>query len=144
MTEPKQSPAPKPMPKGDSFVRTIQQWVVDYGYKIAVDGLKGPETRKGITMVYQNELNKQFKAGLVVDGILGPKTYYAARNVRKGAKGNLTHVLQALLYIAGKDPKGFDGVFGDNTEKAVRAFQGAKGLGVDGIAGKNTWRALLQ
>ncbi|MBU8598507.1 N-acetylmuramoyl-L-alanine amidase [Alkalihalobacillus clausii] len=135
-------PAPTP-PSGDAYVRSVQQWVVNYGYKIAVDGLKGPETRKGITKVYQNELNKQFGAGLAVDGIPGPKTYAAARNVRKGAKGNLTRVLQALLYLAGHNPGPFDGDFGNGTEKAVRAFQKAKGLGVDGIAGKNTWKALL-
>ncbi|MEK3756721.1 N-acetylmuramoyl-L-alanine amidase [Bacillus sp. FSL K6-6483] len=136
-------PEPKPKPKGDSYVRSIQQWVVDYGYKIAVDGLKGPETKRGLVRVYQNELNKQFGAGLSVDGIPGPKTYAAARNVRKGAKGNLTRVLQALLYMAGQNPGPFDGDFGDGTEKAVRAFQRAKGLGVDGIAGKATWKALL-
>ncbi|MDO7281751.1 peptidoglycan-binding domain-containing protein [Shouchella clausii] len=78
-----------------------------------------------------------------MDGIPGPKTYNAARNVRKGAKGNLTRVLQALLYMAGQNPGPFDGHFGDGTEKAVRAFQKAKGLTVDGIAGKNTWKALL-
>ncbi|PAF08648.1 hypothetical protein CHH65_13755 [Shouchella clausii] len=138
------NPKPKPTPSGDAYVRSIQQWVVDYGYKIAVDGLKGPETRKGVIKVYQNELNKQFKAGLTVDGIPGPKTYAAAVNVRKGAKGNLTRVLQALLYLAGHNPGPFDGAFGDGTEKAVRAFQRAKGLSVDGVAGKNTWKALLQ
>lgn len=136
-------PEPKPNPKGDSYVRSIQQWVVDYGYKIAVDGLKGPETKRGLVRVYQNELNKQFGAGLSVDGIPGPKTYNAARNVKRGAKGNLTRVLQALLYLAGHNPGPFDGAFGDGTEKAVRAFQRAKGLGVDGVAGKNTWKALL-
>jgi N-acetylmuramoyl-L-alanine amidase len=143
-SNPKPSPTPKPAPSGDAYVRSIQQWVVDYGYKIAVDGLQGPETRKGIVKVYQNELNKQFGAGLSVDGIPGTKTYNAARNVRRGAKGNLTRVLQALLYLAGHNPGPFDGAFGDGTEKAVRAFQRAKGLSADGIAGKATWKALLQ
>ncbi|WP_216216416.1 penicillin-insensitive murein endopeptidase [Amycolatopsis aidingensis] len=35
-----------------------------------------------------------------------------------------------------------DGVFGAGTEEAVRAFQSAQGLGVDGIVGPNTWGAL--
>ncbi|XOQ16689.1 MAG: Autolysin [Shouchella clausii] len=135
---------PKPTnPTGDAFIRQVQEWCCNYGYKVVVDGLKGPKTHQALVKVYQNELNKQFGAGLSVDGIPGPKTYAAARNVRKGAKGNLTRVLQALLYLAGHNPGPFDGAFGDGTEKAVRAFQKAKGLGVDGIAGKATWKALL-
>ncbi|MFB4260529.1 peptidoglycan-binding protein [Shouchella clausii] len=142
VTEPK--PKPKPKPSGDPFIRSVQTWSCNYGYDITVDGLKGPETRKALVKILQNELNKQFKAALIVDGVPGPKTYAAVVNVRKGAKGNLTRVLQALLYMAGQNPGPFDGHFGNGTEKAVRAFQRAKGLGVDGVAGKNTWKALLQ
>lgn len=35
-----------------------------------------------------------------------------------------------------------DGIFGDKTQAAVRAFQKEKGLKVDGIAGPATWAAL--
>ncbi|GIN08653.1 hypothetical protein J1TS1_27980 [Shouchella clausii] len=142
-SNPNPSPTPKPTPSGDAFIRQVQTWSCNYGYKIVIDGLKGPETRKALIKILQNELNKQFNANLIVDGIPGPKTYAAVVNVRKGAKGNLTRVLQALLYMAGQNPGPFDGAFGDGTEKAVRAFQRAKGLSVDGIAGKATWKALL-
>lgn len=36
-----------------------------------------------------------------------------------------------------------DGVFGPNTEAAVKAFQKIKGLTPDGVIGQNTWDALL-
>jgi hypothetical protein len=41
-------------------------------------------------------------------------------------------------------PYGADGDFGGVTERAVRAFQTAAELDVDGVVGKDTWQALLQ
>ena len=38
---------------------------------------------------------------------------------------------------------GADGSFGGDTDKAVRAYQGAKGLSVDGACGPKTWASLL-
>lgn len=37
---------------------------------------------------------------------------------------------------------GVDGKFGKKTESAVKQFQGAKGLEVDGQVGPDTWAAL--
>jgi DNA polymerase-3 subunit alpha len=37
-----------------------------------------------------------------------------------------------------------DGIFGANTEAAVKKYQSAKGLTADGIVGKNTYIALLK
>lgn len=49
---------------------------------------------------------------------------------------------QQLLEKHGYDVGTIDGIFGNNTDKAVRAFQRGAGLAVDGIVGKNTWVAL--
>lgn len=65
--------------------------------------------------------------------------------VKKGSKGAHVRVLQALLigngYSVGSS--GVDGSFGPATDKAVRAYQKANGLTVDGSCGPATWAKLL-
>ncbi|MDY7222096.1 N-acetylmuramoyl-L-alanine amidase [Halalkalibacterium halodurans] len=134
---------PKQSKSGDQVVRAIQEFINTYGFNIAVDGIAGPQTMRGLVRVLQTELNKQFGRGLVVDGIFGPRTRAALVNVRAGARGNLTRVLQALLYIRGFNPGQIDSIFGGKTESAVRKFQRDNGLTVDGIVGPKTWAALL-
>ena len=92
----------------------------------------------------QTELNRQFDAGLAVDGIWGPKTRAACVNVRQGARGNITRVLQGALICRGYSTNGFDGIFGSGTASAVRSFQTSCGLSADEVAGKNTFAALLR
>ncbi len=65
--------------------------------------------------------------------------------LKKGAKGAEVKSLQILLngygYSCGSS--GADGSFGPATDKALRAYQKAKGLTVDGVCGPNTWAKLL-
>ena len=56
--------------------------------------------------------------------------------VRRGSKGEWVAKLQKALGVEA------DGDFGDGTEAALRTFQAANLLQVDGVAGRNTWRAL--
>lgn len=63
--------------------------------------------------------------------------------LRKGNKGTQAKVLQFLLNEKGYNCGEADGIFGSNTMAAVKAFQKAKGLTIDGVVGKNTWKALL-
>lgn len=63
--------------------------------------------------------------------------------LRNGSKGTQAKVLQYLLTEKGYDCGTIDGIFGANTLKAVKAFQKATGLAVDGVVGKNTWSKLL-
>lgn len=51
-------------------------------------------------------------------------------------------LLQQELIAWGYDPNGVDGNFGNGCDKAVRAFQKAKGLNVDGYVGLGTLHAL--
>ena len=78
-----------------------------------------------------------------MDGIWGAKTRAACVNVKQGASGNLTRIIQGTLYCRGYDPKGFDGIFGTGCAAAVKSFQSAQGLTADGIVGANTWASLL-
>lgn len=71
-----------------------------------------------------------------------PAVQGSGPRLEKGASGEPVKKLQARLTELGFDPKGVDGEFGPNTEAAVRAFQAAKGLGVDGVVGPSTWGAL--
>lgn len=64
--------------------------------------------------------------------------------IRRGSRGEYVTLLQTQLINRGYSvgSAGADGVFGTNTEKAVRIFQTAAGLVVDGIVGPKTWAAL--
>lgn len=63
----------------------------------------------------------------------------------KGDKGDAVKALQILLIGRGYScgSHGADGSFGAATDAAVRAFQKANGLVVDGIVGPATWAKLL-
>lgn len=66
------------------------------------------------------------------------------RTLRNGMEGADVKALQEALITLGYDCGrwGADGDFGDATEMAVREFQTAKGLSVDGIYGTKTHKAL--
>jgi peptidoglycan hydrolase-like protein with peptidoglycan-binding domain len=59
--------------------------------------------------------------------------------LRKGSIDPAVRDLQEALKALGHDPGPVDGVFGATTEAAVKAFQQAKDIAVDGIVGRVTW-----
>ena len=130
------------VPKGN--VAKIQSTLNErYGLNIAVDSIYGNETKKALVKGLQTELNKQYRRGLAVDGIFGTNTYNSCINVRKGAEGNITYLIQAMLVCHSFDIDA-DGIFGPATENAVKDFQSRNGLSVDGIIGKNTFNKLFR
>ncbi len=62
--------------------------------------------------------------------------------VRRGDRRFPVRPLQQLLR-ARNHPVAVDGIFGPNTEAAVKAFQSSKGLAADGIVGPQTWPRLI-
>ena len=137
-------PATKKYTGASGKIAEFQRWLrATYKYDCADDNIFGPKTKKFAVMAIQSELNSQFGKGLVVDGLFGDKTYAACVSVKENARGNITRILQGMLYCKGYDPKGFDGIFGAGCAKAVKAFQTNNGLAPDAVAGKNTFRKLM-
>ncbi len=64
--------------------------------------------------------------------------------VRRGSISTYVLIAQDDLNTLGFRTGGLDGIFGSQTEQAVRNYQRAKGLPVDGIIGCNTWRSLQE
>ena len=62
--------------------------------------------------------------------------------LRQGHQGEAVKQLQARLRQLTYDPGPMDGRFGPHTDQAVRQFQSATGLPVDGVVGPATWTEL--
>ena len=63
--------------------------------------------------------------------------------LKKGARGNITKLVQEKLVSLGYNTNGIDGIFGSATKKAIISFQKSNGLVADGIVGINTWKKLI-
>jgi len=118
-----------------------------YGlYLGPIDSIAGPKTVRA-TKAFQR------RAGLVVDGRAGPRTrralgplgapLFGRRTLRIGKFGWDVSVLQFLLARRGLLVP-VDGYFDRTTAKALRRYQRARRLAVDGIAGPHTLTALAR
>jgi hypothetical protein len=114
-------------------------------YRGAIDGIAGPLTARAVRRF-------QRSAGLVVDGVAGPLTrrklgrlghpLFGRRHLLlRGSVGWDVACLEFFLRAKGFHPGRVDGHFTDSTARAVRRYQRARHLGVDGIAGPKTVRA---
>ena len=138
--------------RGDT-VRTMQQMLIACGYgcgATGADGIFGNNTLSALKSFQRDH-------GLTVDGIYGPKSKAAleatcqssntaagdtAVNLKKGSRGEAVRTMQIMLTACGYDCGGSDGIFGNRTLSALKAFQSDHGLTVDGIYGKNSRSAL--
>ncbi len=126
---------------GSVAVRALQQRLAVLGLAPGpVDGRYGPRTDQAV-------MRLQAARGLPVDGIAGPDTLAALadRSVAlypgvglHGGRSGPVRSLQARLAELGFAPGAIDGRYGPRTERAVRRFQAADGLRVDGIADSAT------
>lgn len=97
----------------------------------------------------------QQERGITIDGIVGPVTYRRLEEARwnlgdrvvsfspgRPTAGDDVVELQTRLNSLGFDSGRVDGVFGPDTDHALREFQRNVGLDVDGTCGPGVWRAL--
>jgi peptidoglycan hydrolase-like protein with peptidoglycan-binding domain len=121
-------------------VPSLQYLLGGRGHAVAVDGIFGPVTEAAVRAF-------QHQKGLAVDGIVGPQTWSALIvQVQQGSQGDAVRAVQEeFQFRAGEPGKGLvvDGIFGPKTDAAVRGFQSALQITVDGIVGPVTWRALV-
>jgi hypothetical protein len=131
---------------GSANVAALQVAMSGLGlYPHPVDGITGPWTQ-GAVRTFQTQ------HGLTVDGVAGPQTRAALgkrgkpqlgkRPMHTGQRGWDVAALQFLLHERGFAPGGFDGGFGPNTQNAVRRFQSATHIKIDGVAGPSTLNVL--
>jgi peptidoglycan hydrolase-like protein with peptidoglycan-binding domain len=126
----------------DHPVKTLQYLLGARGHPVTVDGIFGPKTDAAVRAFQQSRQ-------LTVDGIVGPKTWSAlVVQVSQGSTGDAVRGVQEEFQfrnLSGDPSTGLqvDGIFGPKTNAAVRGFQQALGITVDGIVGQVTWRALV-
>lgn len=142
--------------KVNNFTRTYDIW--QHTSKGRIDGISGNVDMnimyKNIFTVEQPEITavKEWQNAAIADGFKFPK--YGADGVwgaecesvaRKAickkrliyANRDLTKIVQRKVGVT------VDGLFGRNTDKAVRNFQRINGLVTDGCVGINTWKKIL-
>ena len=128
-------------------VRTVQQLLRARNHPVTVDGIFGLKTEAAVRGVQQDK-------HLSVDGIVGPDTWSALIvTVERGSRGDAVRGVQEEFQfrnLSGDPTRGpqIDGIFGPETEAAVRGFQKAlhtdiPSVAVDGIVGPVTWQALV-
>lgn len=64
--------------------------------------------------------------------------------MKSGSRGTRVGTVQEFLNIYNNTSNTVDNDFGPGTERAVRAFQTAEGLGADGQTGPNTYRKMIE
>ncbi|WP_147803117.1 peptidoglycan recognition protein family protein [Alkalicoccus halolimnae] len=118
-----------------SLIKLIQILLKKYGMDISK--VKGHRERRG-----QTTRCPGFDAGVIRDKL---RNDLNSPLLKIGSKGGEVKRMQKILARNVQLSKyGADGIFGLETEKAVKEFQKQRKLTADGIVGVKTWKELLK
>ena len=112
-------------------------------YGLTPDGVLGRNSSNKLIEVYRDTV-----ANVPFDAVPDSSFLYPGRYVLQGMRGDEVRDLQNLINLAAQTQDYIptlhvDGIFGSNTESAVRAIQQHEGLEVNGIVGPITWNSAL-
>ncbi len=118
---------------------------------IPADGIFGPKTAAAVA-AFQQDAIANGDTGLTVDSIVGPATFDATwiytfaggRGILSGRNGFDVVFVQNVLQLNGFYAGRLTGYYDAATQAAVRAFQTAMGITVDGQVGPQTFFKLGQ
>ncbi|WP_058308035.1 peptidoglycan-binding protein [Gracilibacillus massiliensis] len=127
-----------------SEVRKVQNSLKRIGFPLdryGADGNFGKETENAVKAFQKSQ-------GIKVDGIVGPITFEKLEKastlianypgvIRKNSRGEVVRIIQRKVRTQ------IDGIFGPETEKAVKRYQRQNDLIIDGIVGPKTWQKLF-
>ena len=93
---------------------------------------------------HSKTINKKWEYWAIPACVDGEAPTPTKPTLRRGDKGTYVTLAQTELINKGYNcgSTGADGIFGKNTEAAVKAFQTDHGITADGVIGQKTWYAL--
>jgi len=112
-----------------------------HGSALPEEGLDMGLMKEAVVSALQSELNRQMQAGLAVTGIMDAETLNSLEQVpfkQNETKGNMTYLMQVMLFYNGNYTQAISGAFDDHTVAALQSFQRNQGLTVTGAPDRDS------
>lgn len=150
-------PTPTPTPDDGSIhfgdrgsdVKKMQKRLLALGYPVGgADGVFGKNTLTALNL-FQGDVGYR-ERDYATESLLNrlyrkdAPTYDQTKPLKKGDSGMAVQLMQQALQDQGYGPEKVDGVFGDDTRKAVRRYQNMNGFEVTGEADREMLALLYE
>lgn len=133
---------------GSKMTQTVKAFQKQFG--LTADGVVGRSTWYKISFIYVSvkDLAELTSEGETENGVLSGGSWEGTI-LQVGSRGKSVEQAQFWLstladYTSDLLPLTVDGIYGNDTRQAVRAFQKLAGLTVDGVIGPATWKVLYE